>query len=256
MKFCVGLLLVIHFPLLILAKVSYVNTVHDFYNSINNHTGYTFVKYFTTWCEHCKRLKPVYEELSELSGSELGSSHDFIFLEVDCDKFYNSLCARLPGYPIVKLVKPQIKVLNTIESATFNNSVNFPGIFERVWNYMISIGSPNKKHMLEKFRVVEYKGSRSIEGLKNFTRNVVKLDRFNSLAQQVFDHNAETTEPMVLAARGYVSSIGSDFEAERKKLKNSNNIIKINTEENTQFYEFLINQMQERQFSKNLDDDL
>jgi protein disulfide-isomerase-like protein len=56
----------------------------------------SFIKFFAPWCGHCKRVKPVWEELAEL----YKDSPEILIGEVDCTKEKN-LCARfrVSGYP-------------------------------------------------------------------------------------------------------------------------------------------------------------
>jgi protein disulfide-isomerase-like protein len=60
-----------------------------------------FVKFFAPWCGHCKRLKPVWDELADA----LAEQDDVLVVDVDCTAEGNKeLCAKygVQGYPTVK----------------------------------------------------------------------------------------------------------------------------------------------------------
>ena len=60
-----------------------------------------FVKFFAPWCGHCKRLKPVWDELADA----LAEREDVLVVDVDCTADGNKdLCAQygVQGFPTVK----------------------------------------------------------------------------------------------------------------------------------------------------------
>lgn len=72
--------------------------------NLNNSAELYF--FYTTWCPHCKKSMPVWQNLkSELDGKSM-KGVTLSFIEVDCDKDaalaekYN-----VQGYPTIKLVK-------------------------------------------------------------------------------------------------------------------------------------------------------
>ena len=62
--------------------------------------------FYTTWCPHCKKSMPVWQNLkSELDGKQM-KGVTLSFIEVDCDK-ESGLAEKynVQGYPTIKLVK-------------------------------------------------------------------------------------------------------------------------------------------------------
>jgi protein disulfide-isomerase-like protein len=60
-----------------------------------------FVKFFAPWCGHCKRLKPVWDDLADA----LAEREGVLIVDVDCTADGNKdLCARydVQGFPTVK----------------------------------------------------------------------------------------------------------------------------------------------------------
>ncbi|KAL6950954.1 hypothetical protein ACO0QE_000237 [Hanseniaspora vineae] len=113
-----------------------LQTLQDFYSHVNNNEHrYTFIKYYTTWCSHCKMLKPIFEKvakayvpfslkrsaddtsadtLSEITlfnkpliSANASSVPQVSYMEVECDLWgpYH-ICSRLPGYPVLELITP------------------------------------------------------------------------------------------------------------------------------------------------------
>jgi thiol-disulfide isomerase/thioredoxin len=72
--------------------------------NLNNSAELYF--FYTTWCPHCKKSMPVWQDLkSELDGKSL-KGVTLSFIEVDCDK-EAALAEKfnVQGYPTIKLVK-------------------------------------------------------------------------------------------------------------------------------------------------------
>ena len=70
----------------------------DNFDSFIKENDYTLVKFFTTWCGHCKKLAPIFSDAAkELSGKAK-------LAEVDCDQ-EKELCQRfeVKGYPTLKV---------------------------------------------------------------------------------------------------------------------------------------------------------
>jgi|1048.fasta_scaffold59781_2 thiol-disulfide isomerase/thioredoxin len=62
--------------------------------------------FFTEWCPHCQKAKPVWASLKEEIDGKLINRYRVIFREVDCDK--DEKMANefgVEGYPTIKLVK-------------------------------------------------------------------------------------------------------------------------------------------------------
>ena len=79
--------------------------------------------FYTLWCPHCKKSKPIWEELKQHIGNNTVNGVRINFIEVDCDK--DSATAdkfKVEGYPTIKMVrgnqiieydaKPSLETLN------------------------------------------------------------------------------------------------------------------------------------------------
>jgi len=65
----------------------------------------SFVKFYAPWCGHCKKLKPVWDQLSDL----YDDSNDIIVGDVDCTVASSkTLCEKMnvKGFPSLKLFYP------------------------------------------------------------------------------------------------------------------------------------------------------
>jgi thiol-disulfide isomerase/thioredoxin len=62
--------------------------------------------FYTLWCPHCKKSKPIWEELKSQVGNNMVNGVKVNFIEVDCDK--DSATAekfKVEGYPTIKMVR-------------------------------------------------------------------------------------------------------------------------------------------------------
>ncbi len=62
--------------------------------------------FFTTWCPHCKKARPIWDKLKEQYNNKPFNGKTLTFTEVDCEK--NEKLAdqfHIEGYPTIKLVK-------------------------------------------------------------------------------------------------------------------------------------------------------
>eukprot|EP00703_Trepomonas_sp_PC1_P004305 JAP92301.1 Protein disulfide isomerase [Trepomonas sp. PC1] len=72
--------------------------VHTLTNETFNTNKTQFVKFFAPWCGHCKKLQPIFEELSD---SYIGNVE---FGEIDCVAFKNTCEDQtIESYPTIKL---------------------------------------------------------------------------------------------------------------------------------------------------------
>lgn len=62
--------------------------------------------FYTTWCPHCKKAMPIWQNLKDEIGENSINGFKLNFLEVDCDED-TSLADKfnVSGYPTIKLVK-------------------------------------------------------------------------------------------------------------------------------------------------------
>ncbi|CAI4817871.1 CBM_collapsed_G0051500.mRNA.1.CDS.1 [Saccharomyces cerevisiae] len=143
--------------------VTMVKSIEQYFDICNRNDSYTMIKYYTSWCQHCKTLAPVYEELGELYAKKANKDDTPInFLEVNCEFFGPTLCTDLPGFPIIELVKPRTKPL--VLPKLDWSSMKF---HERLWQ-RIKTWFNNPKYQLDTSRVVRFEGSRNLKSLSNF----------------------------------------------------------------------------------------
>lgn len=62
--------------------------------------------FYTTWCPHCKKAKPVWDSLKSEIGDNKFKGYNINFLEVDCDQDKETADKYdVKGYPTIKLIK-------------------------------------------------------------------------------------------------------------------------------------------------------
>ena len=66
--------------------------------------------FYTDWCPHCKKAKPIWNELKQQINGKLINNVNVNLIEVDCDKDEQIASKfKITGYPTIKLVyKDQI----------------------------------------------------------------------------------------------------------------------------------------------------
>jgi len=79
-----------------------VLTEEDFSASVGRANQFTFVKFFTPWCGHCKKMATAYIELAK----QLQGKADLDIAEVDCTE-QKQLCAdqQVAGFPTIVLYR-------------------------------------------------------------------------------------------------------------------------------------------------------
>jgi len=79
--------------------------------------------FYTLWCPHCKKSKPIWDELKSQVGGNAINGVTINFIEVDCDKDVETAEKfKVEGYPTIKMVrgnqiieydaKPNLETLN------------------------------------------------------------------------------------------------------------------------------------------------
>ena len=67
--------------------------------------------FYTTWCPHCKKSMPIWQEFKNEIGNTKVKGYRINFLEVDCDKDKATADKfNVQGYPTIILVKGNQKV--------------------------------------------------------------------------------------------------------------------------------------------------
>ncbi|CCK73419.1 protein disulfide isomerase MPD2 NDAI_0G04340 [Naumovozyma dairenensis CBS 421] len=204
MKFCTtlfgSLLILIQIAQAAKNNVKHVTSIDQFYNICNNANGsYTMVKYYTTWCHHCKRLGPIYEELSDLYKNVEGDDN-VTFLNVNCEIFGSTLCVDLPGFPIINLIKPLDKPLNIKEFDW--NSLSF---FERIWKRIYDkLYLKNPYWQIDPDRIVKYQGRRDVEPLDNFIKTVKAKDELSKKVSSILNPNYHCSDADLFCKEGKI----------------------------------------------------
>jgi len=89
-----------------------VNNLEEF-NRLISDSSYdiTLIKYFATWCSHCVKFKPEYEQILNKLQKELNGTKIRV-LEMDADHLPSSVKTQehIQGYPTVKLYIPARKI--------------------------------------------------------------------------------------------------------------------------------------------------
>ncbi|KAH3898779.1 uncharacterized protein SCODWIG_01037 [Saccharomycodes ludwigii] len=223
------------FPNLAEARVTKVNTIETFYNNARNERNYTFVKYFTNWCSHCKRLEPIYKDLSDnykvstgnitlfdipLNLEEIGETSidnkiNINFLEVDCEQFGRfEICSRLEGFPYLEVIKPLKK-----EEQTLPQEEEKPLGF---WKKLLSVFFILDDNLLNFVdRTVEFDGNRDLQSLTKFLDNIILHDYNLNLIDRIIASECEPNGDAIChRAAEYHRNI-SDLDTEEIMLENS-----------------------------------
>jgi protein disulfide-isomerase-like protein len=109
---------------------------------LNKHE-FTAVKFYAPWCGHCKKLAPVWDELSEIVAKEKGDK--FGIAKVDCT-INSAQCGDVRSYPTLKFFRKDVpdddqydgerdlasmqKWLDTKEKGSFSDVVEFTSLTE------------------------------------------------------------------------------------------------------------------------------
>ena len=161
----------------------------------DNYTSFNVIKYYTTWCSHCKKLAPVWSKLTK-------SFPNINFLSIDCDVFGKSLCRDLPGYPIIKIIttkRSDIDV-NMDLSHDANNNSNNMSWFAYLKSWFMH-GDPYNTEMIDIIsskRVIEYKGRRDYESLYNFIDSLIQLHQLETQFNRIVYENDSTLDSDLL----------------------------------------------------------
>ncbi|SMN21871.1 similar to Saccharomyces cerevisiae YOL088C MPD2 Member of the protein disulfide isomerase (PDI) family, exhibits chaperone activity [Maudiozyma saulgeensis] len=218
--------------------VTYIMDTNQFYNFTNIPNSYTVVKFYTTWCSHCKTLKPVFQDVASKFHSEV-SPPKVNFIEVNCEVFGNNLCSSLPGFPIIHVIKPSDDTINANDNTENQNDILKN---ESVWNRLLNKiwttkASPNT--FIEPARIVQFQGRRDASTIENFIRTIITKDNELAIIKTVLDPSADcdAMNELCLLGKNYLEELqknkilkktlqgyelvsSSNIDAERSKLSN------------------------------------
>ena len=168
--------------------ITYIMDTNQFYNFTNRPDAYTIVKFYTTWCSHCKILKPVFQEVAgNFHDENLAGVSKINFIEVNCDVFGNNLCSSLPGFPIIHVIKPSD---NTIESHEDEENKKVTSQEESLWNKLLNkvwATKVNRNTFIEPTRVVQFEGRRDAPTIENFIRTIIAKDNEVAIIKTVLN---------------------------------------------------------------------
>ncbi|SCU81586.1 LAMI_0B06920g1_1 [Lachancea mirantina] len=197
-------------PVFVAAQVFNVHSLDFFYDTVNS-GNYTVVKYYTNWCSHCKRLAPVFEELSEAYANS-----NVTFLEVECETFGSTICHRLPGFPMVEVIRPVKITTEDKEEASVSGGAPPHSLWARFKTFLSR--SHNPAWHLDLDRVAEFEGSRELPNLTKFVNQVIKDHEENELIDKVLGGEACGLDLQCDNTREYVENI-QDLTLENDKLR-------------------------------------
>ncbi|KAK5963634.1 protein disulfide isomerase MPD2 PWA37_003959 [Arxiozyma heterogenica] len=132
------------------------------------------IKYYTTWCSHCKKLSPIWSRL-------IKAFPNINFLSIDCDVFGKSLCRDLPGYPIIKIITTQGSDIKNIDTDLQNTDISKTlSWFGYLKSWFMNDPYNTEIIDIDPKRVMEYKGRRDYETMYNFIDSLVQLYQIES----------------------------------------------------------------------------
>lgn len=233
------------------SDVKEVRILQDFYDKVNNN-NYTLVKYYTTWCSHCKKLKPVFDTMSndhtELDVTtvlpttffnkkfeELPKFFDekvnIDYMSIECEIFGSfEICKRWPGYPVIEFIPPNtetsIHISNASEKEEIVEEEEVPTwlkVFTKIDEWFTSMfsGSLDLDDVSFIERSFEYKGSRTEPKIKDFIAKSVGSDYERLLIDYLIaneDNDAINTEIME-TYREWKKTLGNKFIATNEILQ-------------------------------------
>ncbi|CDO94459.1 unnamed protein product [Kluyveromyces dobzhanskii CBS 2104] len=209
------------FATLCRASVEIITSLDQFYGTVNNFNAtnprYTVVKYFTNWCSHCKKLKPVFEELSndpvlseiEIIDPAVTSGIEFSFFEVDCELFGNMLCKRLSGFPAVEVIKPLRSELNVA------NLEDPRGWIDRLLDTITRAGY-DSTWTLDVDRVVTFSGRRNLDVFERFIEAVVVSDQWDHVLELITNDKCSVDDGLCKSGREYFLKMKDEANFEGK----------------------------------------
>jgi thiol-disulfide isomerase/thioredoxin len=79
-------------------------------NDSNNHSQAELMMFSVDWCPHCKKAKPIWEELKQEYENKSVNGYTIIFTDIDCTNESPEIEKmivkyKIEGYPTIKLLK-------------------------------------------------------------------------------------------------------------------------------------------------------
>ncbi|KAL6936507.1 hypothetical protein ACO0R3_000104 [Hanseniaspora guilliermondii] len=225
------------------SNVKEVRVLQDFYESINNN-NYTLVKYYTTWCSHCKKLKPIFDTMSiehtELNINEylprtfFDKTFDDLptffdehinidYISVECEIFGSfEICKRWPGYPVIEFIPPNtqtsIQVSNNDIEEPQHEEEDMPTwlkVFTKIDEWMTSMfsGSVDLDDFSFVDRSFEFKGSRTEPRIKDFMEESIGKDYERLLINYLIAHEDDLSkdDEILKAYRQWKQTFGNKY---------------------------------------------
>ena len=227
------------------SNVKEVRILQDFYDKVNNN-NYTLVKYYTTWCSHCKKLKPVFDTMSkehtELDVSALlpttffNKTFDKLpkffdekvnidYVSVECEIFGSfEICKRWPGYPVIEFIPPNTETSIQISKSSVKEDVEeeeemptWLKVFTKIdeWFTSLFAGSMDLDDVSFVERSYEYKGSRTEPKIKDFISKSIGNDYERLLIDYLIanEENLSKDDEILKTYREWKQSLSNKFIA-------------------------------------------
>lgn len=227
------------------SNVKEVRILQDFYDKVNNN-NYTLVKYYTTWCSHCKKLKPVFDTMSkehtELDVSALlpttffNKTFDKLpkffdekvnidYVSVECEIFGSfEICKRWPGYPVIEFIPPNTETSIQISKSSVKEDVEeeeemptWLKVFTKIdeWFTSLFAGSMDLDDVSFVERSYEYKGSRTELKIKDFISKSIGNDYERLLIDYLIanEDNLSKNDEILKTYREWKQSLSNKFIA-------------------------------------------
>ncbi|AQZ12021.1 MPD2 (YOL088C) [Zygosaccharomyces parabailii] len=198
-------------------KVDLLWSVDEYYDQVNSVEQYTMLEYTTTWCHHCKELKPVFDELMlSYEGDE--SKPSIRFMDVSCELFGSQVCHGLRAFPHISFIVPRDEPLEV--------HVDYAAMpFAKRWWKRLVHRLQDPKWQLDEDRVFVYDGDRDVESMRNFIDTIRGKDKQRRLAVRVLDpaHTCEGEDDVQLCeeGKGFLAELDeSQLDREISRLEN------------------------------------
>ena len=242
--------------------VKEVRVLQEYYEKINNN-NFTLVKYYTNWCSHCKKLKPIFNAMSKnyvtlnvddiLPNTFFNKTFNDLpnffgektvnidYVSIECEIFGSfEICKRWPGYPVVELIPPKTEtnihikssndILENDDDSADEDMPMWLRVFTKIDKMFSSLfsGSSDLDDLSFTERSLEFKGSRTEPNLKNFIKDGIVSD-YERLLIDYLINNSETgnyDSELVTFYNDWISNIGNKFIAVNKIM----NILKADLE--------------------------